>query len=77
MNINDTTEQAYRNGYEQGKKDAHKHGHWIVSDKFFFRIDGRGNCWYEIQCSNCNAVMKGCEKTPYCANCGAKMDEEV
>ena len=51
MNINDTTEQAYRNGYEQGKKDAHKHGHWIVSDKFFFglMVEGTVGTKFNVQ----------------------------
>lgn len=59
------TEQAYKNGYEQGKKDAVKHGRW--------NDDGR--------CTECDWYMPfDCEgnsfETQYCPHCGAKMDGE-
>lgn len=30
MNQHDSTEQAYKRGYEDGKRDAVKHGEWDV-----------------------------------------------
>ena len=65
MNEHDMTEQAYKNGYdkgyEDGKRDAVKHGRW------------EEGCW----CSVChkfsmNAYIK--EYANYCPNCGARMD---
>lgn len=42
------------------------HGDWQ------FEIDGRGNCWKEFECSNCNCRVKYI--TPFCPQCGARMD---
>ena len=58
MDENNATEIAYKNGYEQGKRDAVKHGRWI--DKV--------TCYV---CSLCGRVERLQE--PYC-NCGARMD---
>ena len=54
------------------------HGRWI--DKGWkgdwqFETDGRGNCWYEYECSECGFRNKG-SKSNFCPNCGAKMDGE-
>ena len=56
-------EQAYKNGYEQGKKDAVKHGEWEVA------IGYDPN--KKVQCQNCYKMAY--EPTPYCPNCGADM----
>lgn len=64
MNIHDATEQAYKNGYRQGKQDAVKHGRWVFSKS--------GLYW---QCSECNVISL--EHTNYCPECGAKMNGEV
>lgn len=50
-------------------------GEWI--DKGWkgdwqFETDGRGNCWYEYECSECGYIKKG-GKSNYCPNCGADM----
>ncbi len=50
-------------------------GEWI--DKGWkgdwqFETDGRGNCWYEYECSECGFRNKG-SKSNYCPNCGARM----
>jgi rubrerythrin len=50
-------------------------GEWI--DKGWkgdwqFETDGRGNCWYEYECSECGFHNKG-SKSNYCPNCGADM----
>lgn len=52
-----------------------KQGEWI--DKGWhgdwqFETDGRGNCWYEYECSECGFRNKE-GKSNYCPNCGAKM----
>lgn len=55
--------------YEEGyKAAAPKHGHWI----YFIGLNGCKQC----KCSEC-LVSYGNMDTPYCPNCGAKMDEEV
>ena len=42
-----------------------KHGHWIFTQK---------ETWYaEFQCSECGEGVYN--KTKFCSNCGAKMDE--
>ena len=52
-----------------------KRGKWI--DKGWkgdwqFETDGRGNCWYEYECSECGFRNKG-GKTNFCPNCGCDM----
>lgn len=51
-----------------------KRGEWI--DKGWhgdwqFEIDGRGNCWKEFECSNCNKISNA--RTDFCPNCGTDM----
>jgi hypothetical protein len=48
-------------------------GHWDGDSNF--RIDGRGNCWFVRECSNCHEEIKG-KPTNYCPNCGARMGKE-
>lgn len=68
------TEQAYKNGYEQGKKDAVKHGKQEKSED---RDEWYG---YYFTCLECHAQTMAWDKTfnlivpSYCPNCGAKMD---
>lgn len=62
---------AYQKGYEAGKRDAVKYGHWIFTGRTY-------------KCSNCclkedNAVEADLCDMPllnfkFCPNCGAKMD---
>ena len=52
-----------------------KRGEWI--DKGWkgdwqFETDGRGNCWYEYECSECGYIKRG-GKSNYCPKCGARM----
>lgn len=78
MKVHDATEQAYKNGYEQGKKDAVKHSRWID-------VEGLPIC------ENCGHTTtdvilecRGSENRPvfmslypyFCGKCGAKMDGE-
>lgn len=67
-------EQAYKNGYEQGKKDAVKHGRWEL-----YSNDDTLGCSYF--CSLCGANYDEEffeENMPFrfCPICGAKMDLE-
>ena len=66
MNNIDAIEQAYRNGYEDGKRDAAKHGHWQ-------KIRLRG---FEVwACSECQTLGKPQWKV--CPVCTAKMYGEI
>ena len=54
------TDTAYQCGYEQGKKDSRRKGHWIDKTE-----------WYE--CSECGETHSYCHK--FCPYCGVKMVE--
>lgn len=58
---------CFEEGYEQGKKDAVKHGYW----KDFI---------YDCQCSVCGAEFDKCdnclEDFQFCPNCGARLFEK-
>lgn len=73
MNIYDASEQAYKRGYEQGKKDARKKGRWIEHRN---KITG---AWH-YDCPFCDDgyAMKERDNNPsnFCANCGADMRGE-
>lgn len=76
--MNDEIEQAFRQGYLQGKKDAVKHSEWI----FQGRYDKDGRCIYH--CRECNFEVKVFPymftawrtHEKYCASCGAIMDDD-
>lgn len=53
-------------------------GEWV--DKgwdgdFSWKIDGRGNCWKVIECSQCQCKVSA--QTNFCPNCGAPMTDEA
>lgn len=57
----------YEKGYEDGKRDAVRHGYWIrLNRKSFSTCD---SFW---QCSECR--HENARRTDYCPHCGAKMD---
>lgn len=72
MDIYTVQELAYNNGYEAGKRDAVKHGLWIMG------VDEADYAYGE--CSVCGYIERDafpCGRTPtYCSECGAKMDLE-
>lgn len=63
------TEIAYKNGYEDGKRDAGKRGRWR---KRIFDICNRIIIGY--RCSECNTTWDA--ETNYCPHCGANMEEQ-
>lgn len=65
------TELAYKNGYEQGKKDAVRHGRWIFKHN---PITDPKRLFIRIVCSECN--LHTGQKSKFCPNCGAQMDLE-
>lgn len=64
MHHYDTTEQAYRNGYAAGKRDAVKHGRW--------EYVGESNGVKVYRCTNCGSLVAG--QGNFCKVCGAMMD---
>ena len=53
-------------------------GEWV--DKgwdgdFSWKIDGRGNCWKVIECSQCQCKVS--KQTNFCPACGAPMTDEA
>ena len=65
MNEHDATEQAYKRGYEDGKRDAVKRGHWVVK-----HIKNRN--YRYCFCSECQTM--GDITWKCCPFCEAKMD---
>lgn len=67
MDIWMASEEAYKKGYakgyEDGKRDAVKHGHWIIG------LDG------SYMCSECERVFRY-EIGNFCSICGAILDLE-
>ena len=60
---------CFQEGYEQGKKDAVKHGHW--SQYAEPHEDGKGL----YICSVCNELnVMYDDEYKFCPNCGCKMD---
>jgi len=52
-------------------------GYWIDkgwNGDWAWQIDGRGNCWRVIECSECGKRVL--VESNYCPNCGAKMKGE-
>lgn len=58
------TEQAYKNGYEQGQRDAVKHGRW---ENLSTNLHG----FPTGVCTNCGERRI---RDKHCPNCGARMD---
>lgn len=67
MDIHTATEEAYKKGYEDGKRDSVVHGRWIE----------RQRPTKHLVCTACICKNHMRVKSPYCPNCGAKMDLEI
>ena len=65
MDIHAATEQAYKRGYEAGKWDAVKHGHWIVEQI-------KNSNYRYCVCSEC--LTMGSITWKCCPVCETKMD---
>ena len=67
MDVYTATEEAYKNGYakgyEIGKKDSVKHGHWIIG------LDE------SCMCSECGRVFRY-KIGRFCSFCGTMLDLE-
>ena len=77
MNEHDIAEQAYKNGYEAGKRDAVKHGRWLKVKEPLG--------WRDVDCVECSCCKESWVIDEdyefddfggwnYCPNCGARMD---
>lgn len=62
---------AYQKGYEQGKKDAVKHGHWIRHLAI-----GWSEAHYTCSCCGYYLHFDRRENANYCPKCGARLDED-
>ena len=66
-----TVQYAYALGYEQGQKDAIKHGHWIRHLAI-----GWSEAHYTCSCCGYYLHFDRRENANYCPKCGARLDEE-
>ena len=78
MKEHDANEQRYRNGYaagyEAGKRDAVKHGRWIVDKE---RLKATcSECGKTLRFSDEMQIIFMREEERFCYYCGAKMDGE-
>lgn len=71
------TELAYKNGYEQGKKDAVKNGRWVKTENGFRENLNTGTampvCFHDCSVCGWHTGNQG-QHFNYCPNCGAIMD---
>ena len=66
-------EQAYKNGYEQGKKDAAKRGSWKTNEnEYGVTICACSECGEEYS-SGVLPAEEMIKMLKYCPNCGADM----
>jgi len=64
MDLHTATEEAYKKGYEDGRRDAVIHATW----ERYKQPSGT----HAIRCSHCKE--RNGRRASYCPNCGAKMD---
>lgn len=85
IDIGKDLQRAYDDGYEQGRRDAIKHGKWVdievedISTKTTLGIKILASMW----CNQCHRIHYELyySKVPqvfasYCPYCGARMDGE-
>lgn len=65
---------CYDMGYAQGKQDAAPvvRGKWIKRRSSFEQYEP-STC----ECSECHKIVQSINGTPFCPNCGAKMEENL
>lgn len=51
-----------------------RYGRWMKRKEIFSESEGEVDA---VGCSKCGKSQKAYRRTPYCPNCGAKMDEGV
>ena len=66
MNNTDAIEQAYRNGYEDGKRDAVKRGTWRL---------GKSGCMYFCPFCGFTAHPRERDEWIFCPRCGSICEE--
>ncbi len=75
MDEHTSFEQAYKNGYEQGQRDAVKHGRWTENHHVSYDDMREEDVhWYTYTCSEC--AFEAMNNSHCCPNCGARMDLE-
>lgn len=70
MNNYEATEQAYKNGYEAGKKDALKKVVVRRTARLYWKPVGEGT--WNLTCSACDSHLGCREDSKFCPECGAK-----
>lgn len=70
MNNYEATEKAYKNGYEQGKKDTLKKVRVRRTARLYWKQVDR-NSW-DLTCSGCDTHLDCREDAKFCYECGAK-----
>lgn len=70
MNNYEATEQAYKNGYEQGKKDVLKKVVVRRTARLYWKPVGEGT--WNLTCSACDSHLGCREDSKFCPECGAK-----
>lgn len=68
MDMHTATEEAYKRGFEAGKKAAVRQGRWVLMQN---KIGGLIELY---ECSECKIGFATSTLDHYCHNCGAKMD---
>lgn len=69
-------QKAYAEGYAAGKRDAVRHGRWVIEKKMFPYIYPKWSC---SECGEETTETTGWGTKPrynYCPNCGASMIDE-
>lgn len=71
--IEQLMDECFNRGYRKAKKELERHGKWTVDENHIEEVYTN-----PVICSACGQDMTlgWGEFTPYCPNCGAKMDKE-
>lgn len=74
--VNNALDDAYKTGYEDGKKDAVTHAYWRTKEYGYALLNVNDEVMWlaGVPCSRCG--ITGQTNWKYCPNCGAIMDAE-